>query len=633
MAADLRKRERLARTVVRSTYASDMRLFHWAALAFLIGGARLWTISVYGSPLPILDQWDVEGGTVLRDWFNGRLTLASFFEPHNEHRPVCTKILSLLLVLLNGQWDSQFEMVVNSLFFTGVALALAAAVLRLLGREFSLAALVAVGLWVGLPYGQENTLWGSQSQFYFLIGFSLLTIWGLGLAPAGSLQWFAGLAGAVLALLSMASGFLASAAVTIPLLLQLRQRPIRWQSHAITTTIIVLVIIAGLQVRLYMPAHDPLHATTVFAWLKAFARCLAWPFDWFPVLCALIYLPVALLAFVYVKQRRDMALARPDQAVQFLLALAGWVLLQAAVIAYGRGGSGETQIVSRYTDVLALGVVVNALALCTFVARRGLLLKGLAAFWCAAIISGAGWQSHRELAVQRGRASFLTQAEQNLRRYVTTADRVTYIDSPHRAIPYPNRERLRELLDDPAIRSLLPAEIRAPLPVEKARDQGQAFIRSGIAPHVANPASERVWGSYSTAGPAAKGRMESAALEPALSYLRFEVAGQTKNTLSVGIRGEGDSRIKRLKVRPRDSSGWGTGEIAVPNGPVRILGEDESPGSWIGFREPREIGRWSVATEALLRRGRAIFITGVALSAICAAVSAFRLWQRRRATV
>src|SRR5271166_3272771 len=86
----------------------------WTLSLFLTGlGARLWLVGRCGSPLPFWDEWEV-ARVVYLPFFAGKLSLAALFSAHNEHRIFFTRVYSLVLLLLNGQWDSQVEMVGNA---------------------------------------------------------------------------------------------------------------------------------------------------------------------------------------------------------------------------------------------------------------------------------------------------------------------------------------------------------------------------------------------------------------------------------------------------------------------------------------------------------------------------------------
>ena len=70
--------------------AAAVRLALIASLFALVLGARWALIDRYGMDLPYWDQWDGEGLHLLAPHYEGRLTPAVLFQPHNEHRIVLT---------------------------------------------------------------------------------------------------------------------------------------------------------------------------------------------------------------------------------------------------------------------------------------------------------------------------------------------------------------------------------------------------------------------------------------------------------------------------------------------------------------------------------------------------------------
>ena len=93
-------------------------ILKYLAVFSVVWGARLWLIQFYSSPVPFWDQWD-EAINFLKPWLEGTLSWQTWFEPHNEHRIVFTRILDVGLLSLNRQWDPQLQMVVNA-FIVGI---------------------------------------------------------------------------------------------------------------------------------------------------------------------------------------------------------------------------------------------------------------------------------------------------------------------------------------------------------------------------------------------------------------------------------------------------------------------------------------------------------------------------------
>src|SRR5437868_5233180 len=71
----------------------------WVLSLFLVTFAgKLWLIHRSGTPLPFWDQWDGEGSDVYIPYFQHHLSWANFFQPHNEHRIVFTRLCDLILL-------------------------------------------------------------------------------------------------------------------------------------------------------------------------------------------------------------------------------------------------------------------------------------------------------------------------------------------------------------------------------------------------------------------------------------------------------------------------------------------------------------------------------------------------------
>src|SRR5882762_4855948 len=135
----------------------------WIVLVSIVLVSRLWLVASYSTPVPILDQWDSEGAQLFKPWLQGHLTLTDLFRPNNEHRMVLSRILSIILLWLNGQWDGRLEMVLSSVICCASAVLLAAILIRFTGARQKELIITMAAAWFALPYGHENTLWGLQS--------------------------------------------------------------------------------------------------------------------------------------------------------------------------------------------------------------------------------------------------------------------------------------------------------------------------------------------------------------------------------------------------------------------------------------------------------------------------------------
>lgn len=611
------------------------RAIRWVqgiALLGLIIGARLWLISGYGSPLPIYDQWDAEAAHLFKPWLEGHLAWTDLFSPHNEHRILFARLLSLGLLHLNGQWDAQLEMTANALLCGIIGLAVFAAAWPFFPRHRMPYVAAAIILWLALPYAQENTLWGFQSSFYFLLILSLSAIWGLGFHRAFTLPWWIGGISALLACFSMASGFLAAIVVlALTGMRYFRQRA--WTAdQTVTALVAALILAAAFFLHREFPLHAALKAVSPLAWANVFGRALAWPFCDYAAAALLMFAPLGWLGLFYVKPREADGLEneRRQRQMELLLAVGIWVILQAAAIAYGRGGDGTEEIASRYMDILALGALANtgavALLLGALPPRKSLMLPGY--LWLVAVAASAGLVSYKQVSNQAGRPAHLRLEVQNVRGFVATGDRKYLEGDPPPPIPYPDPSRLAKLLDDPSIREILPAAVRPALHVEAEVNPEGAFILGGLLPAIVNEPNERSWGSHSARGIEARGTMESNILAPRFPYLQVELAGYLREGMTLDFRSAtGDNQI-RFSPATRINTSWRSGFIAVPASEVKIVARDENSSEWFAFREPREVGRLSYYAERLVAKG--VFLCGLGLICLVAAFALTRDFTSKR---
>jgi hypothetical protein len=590
------------------------------AAALTIVGARLWLISRYATSLPINDQWDGEGFTLLKPWFEGRLGLADLLSPHNEHRIFFSRLLTLGLTYSNGQWDCLLEIVFDAILCGVIAVLFLAVLLDSFNGRFRVTIALTITLWLTLPYAHENTFWGFQSSFYFLLLFSVVGIWGLLSHRTFSLAWFAGALGAVCACLSMGSGFFAPFVVAVILFLQLVLKERSLRDVATTLLLAGLILATGLHFQVTVPEHAILRAHSFSAWLTFFGRCLAWPFSPYPLLAVLVYGPFVSL-FVLEVVVRSGKTKPPDRVVWLLIAIGLWVILQSAVLAYSRGAAGTGPIASRYLDILGLGLVINVLSLCFLWDRRRTAPKfwisqisgGL---WLVAVLILAAVTSFHEIQGQYGRQGYLHAAEMAVRGYLATKDRHYLQGEPH-PVPYADTNALVAFLDDKTIQSLLPSSVRAPLHVEKAATSEEGFMRPGCPPFIEAPSFETSWGSYSAEGAAGRGAIESWIIWPRLPYLEFEIAGKLGSDMSLAVEAAGRAsqvwRTQHYYTSGSPRPQWRVGYAAMPGTQVRIVGRDNSTEKWFAFREPRELGRLSFYAERLSGRGEVIFVASIML--------------------
>jgi hypothetical protein len=585
------------------------------ALFLVVVGARFWMISTYTSSLPIRDQWDYEGVAVFKPWVDGTFHISDLFKPHNEHRLVLARSLGLGLLWMNGQWDSRLETVVTTLICGLFAVAVAAALVKLFEPKSPIIILLGVAAWLTLPYGQENTLLALGTSYYFLVFFSLIALWGIGFHRAGSPRWWAGAFSLALACLDMASGAFAAMALVGLLGLRLFKRRMTWREGVLPALLLLGVIGAAIYFRTAVPGHEPMKATSLGNWFHVFARSLAWPFCDVPALSVVMYLPTALVAAWALRAPPNSTPTPSWQQAEVFLVVGAWVILQAAAIAYTRGGSPIALPVSRYMEILAFGALANLLATIFFLRQlssgpnRKRAIGILTVAWALLLVCGAVALSRREMPPRFGPEPALLAFDESVRGYVATGDR-KYLEGD---IPYPRAGALQLLLDDPAIRNILPANVRPPVKVDVVETAESTFVRGGYPENVSNPPFESAWGSYSSSGQKGDGTLRSEIIQTPFPYLQFEIAGALRNGMSLGLRDERTSQENYFSPLDNAGKGWQSGRVTTPANSIRIIARDNNPQAWFAFRQPRELGRLSVYADTLAKWGPFLLLLGSVL--------------------
>ena len=184
------------------------------ALFALTLGAKLYTIRELPAPVPTVDQWFAEPGTLYIPFAEGHLTWRAMFALHNEHRIFFTRLIDLFLLMVNGQWDPLLQTLVNAVFHSATGVLLAATLWLAVGRRRIDVVVVGCGLVLLPPFAWENTILGFQSQFYFLLLFSILALWLIWRSPPRTRSWAIGWVCALCSLFTAAGGLVTVAVAT-----------------------------------------------------------------------------------------------------------------------------------------------------------------------------------------------------------------------------------------------------------------------------------------------------------------------------------------------------------------------------------------------------------------------------------
>ena len=428
----------------------------WAGgAAAIVFAARCREIQLYAGETPYLDQWKVEGQQILLPWLQGTLSWKAFFTPHHEHIPAWTRLLVWLQAAWLDRWDPRLQCTINAALFgafVGVWVGWLRRTLPLLAAM--ILSLLTVALAV-LPHGWENSTWGFQSHVPLALLFVFLHVCGSFEQTAGTAGWWLVQTAGLAALFTFGSMWAAPAAVVLTAWWTAAPGRWRWLSPAVLAIAGLALLFAARSVQPHTGAFT-LGANSPPQFLAAFLVQLGWPAQW-PGAAALLYFPTFLLALQL--RRND----RAENADRIALALALWAAAQAAAFAYGRGS--YLGFVSRYGDLLALGVLANGFALWRLLQGYRSwrpFLAVLALGWLAAVGHGLQWistRAHTEYFHERSPVWALLRRDA-VRQYLATMDATQMSTETVRGILYPDPAVVTTVLDQPGLRRLLPVSLR-----------------------------------------------------------------------------------------------------------------------------------------------------------------------------
>lgn len=519
----------------------------YMAFALCILGSKLLLIALYGVETPFWDQWDCDVFQVLIPWQHHTLRVSDLLAPHNEHRILPTRLLMLVLFMANhGIWNPLLQMVAGSLFHVAALTVLVIGICRTFKGWAVPVFLLASCIYFSIPFGWENTLWGFQSQFYFLLLFSFGAFFLNSFGSSGAWRWYGGVVLALAAAVSFASGLIAL--LVLAMMFALRWRRERelsryllaallavagaitvwslmptaspnlgahdmetyrrsllrlwcWPSSVLANTatlaiaawylacnvlistfqqrakLVVVAVAVGLILYLSQPYLLPAGSNILmlFAFLTPLywlARdtgaqgrllplfCLLWllvTVNWeqaFVSVAAIAYLPMVLFLVTSIVEPFDAADER-----WFLLAIAFWLCGQFGALALARSARVDE---SRYMDIIDIGVVLNAALLVQWTSNqwsklpwRSRLLPGV---WVLVTLMGlcVGLSSAIQAGYDIKAYSWATHlGQQHVADYLRTGN-PAHLTLP---LPYPEVVRLKQVLDTPEIRTVLPPSL------------------------------------------------------------------------------------------------------------------------------------------------------------------------------
>jgi len=445
--------------------------------------AQLWLVAKAGTDIPFDDQWSAEGRMIYSHWCSGNLQIGDLFRAHNEHRILWTHLWNLFLFVVNGQWDPS----VQQLFNIPLRATCAVLIFCFLGfgllrsEKFALALAVALGF---LPFlSWHNVLWGFQSQVWFSIIFSLISLWVASRATSSRELAIAGLAG-IAAELAMGSGFLIPVGI---LALSVARFVIRSPKESPALSIkglatlggVLLLLAAALHVN--VAQHDQLRPDSMLAFFIAFAKALAWPEFDVPLAALIVGAPFAWLLINLWREKKPL-----NATESGLIATGFWLIGIAAASAWSRGGSPEFDqaLPSRYTDFIVMWPLVNLACMFRCIQsfelnrrRRG---QALAVLWSLVIVfCWVGDNAYIIRGIIIPRVHDREAPVRIAREFQLTREPAVFAAKPRLYVPSSSPASILSVLDDPSLKNRLPPSFQ---PAAKLGFASQivVFVRSKL---------------------------------------------------------------------------------------------------------------------------------------------------------
>ncbi len=594
--------------------------FLWSLSLFLLGmGMKLMMMQRCINPVPYFDQWEGEAAAIYVPYLEHTLSIADLFYPQNEHRIFLTHVYDLALLLLNGQWDSQLQMVLNAVIHSATVAGFGWLLAGLMGRRAYPFIWIPLAVAVLSPFGWENALWGFQSQFYFLLLFSLLTIWLLGSEPLTP-RWRLGVLAAVFSLLSMASGLLAAAAVAAVTILDVFKKREDWRRFLPTLGACTVMVVAGLLLKGKVIGEETWHAQSVRAFFLSLGNNLCWPTGLVPWLAPFNLLPLAVLAWIYLRSTKSNLAAE-----RIILTIGLWTVLQSIATAYARGFEGRPPN-WRYMDTLCFLFMANFLSIALLIGKHRKELRFAPAWYFAFALwlvpcAGSLWTLNKrawEVAIPSWAHHQQIRME-TTRAFVATDDEKVFANHAASDLAWFYLPELSFLLRSKDVRPILPACVREPLKMLTKGVTPEVFTTNGCPQARSEALGEDFLGSWTDEGAGNRGSFESAPMRSSLPYLEISIAGDLRSDPGLALELVDLTSGKISQIRPPSTTGekWHNVYIKAPTTGFKIVARDESAAGWFAFKAPREMGRLSYWAMRVIGLSECLIWAGV-LSLIAA---------------
>jgi hypothetical protein len=607
------------------TPAKTAQLFAFSAFILVLFGCKLLLINYFGNATPFWDQWDAEAVRLYKPFIEGTLSLGDLVSAHNEHRILTTRLLALLLLYINGIWNPLLQMVVNAFIHVLTLTLLAIMIVKVVGGKMIPIILSFTLILFAFPYAWENTLSGFQSQFYFVILFSIVAIWLIVLRKPFSLGWWTGVCFAILGYFSLASGVFIFATSASVLILQSLFSTDGNKKQVIAAALLITFFLAGFH---YTPidTHQVLKAKSFVEFIDSLKTVMAWPLSMRFLSPVIKNLPAIIFLFIFFKR----PLINNDRG-WFVIALIIWMLAQGMSISYGRSVGN---LLSRYLDLYAIGVFINFACLLSILKRKkNLIIFQILLFsWTICIFLGIADYTFKYSFPEIAQKSTTSKLQEiNTRNYIATKniDFLLPVGKPDPTlmrggerldIPFPSAKKLALILDSTSIREILPSNIRLPFENLSFNENPLDLLNANRIPPELIDSGKKVKGNYSFKSLKNQGECCLNYDSSINSRIAIPISGYPK-TGGIDLWIDQGGKHLPVSVLGKSEPSFTMGYTKIEKGKFSIRCRDITESSLLAVGDPVVAGSIDKAIKWTLLQYPLLILLGIMCGFICLTIS------------
>ena len=428
-------------------------------MIFLGIGYKFQLIQKFGSDVPFMDPWGAEAEVTLLPFLEKKLDyLTAFWTPHCEHHVGLTRMWSLTLTLLNGQWDNKVICTINAIM-ASASISMFLIIYRTYLKGLSLLVIsLSLCLLMTNPLSWENTLGCFQIQFTLAFMGTVFYLF-FGTRTNSYRDHVICIFISIFLVNTMASSIFAPASIIIiHLILMFKNRDIKRRINIIIFhTPVLIFFILSLN---HVPGHEKLKAKDISSVIEAFINISSTPI--FPSLKSniinyiffiLINFPFSFLLIQFLRNK-----IKTSKLAIFTIAFSIYVYISILATSYSRNLYFDS---SRYFDTFYLIILLNALSLAVII-NSNYKIRGLNIFsicWTSIIII-----SHIYILINFNISSLIPKWESHKKNLYLLANGIItkseFDDIPISNLPYINHETLKNVVTNTKFNNFLPPSIR-----------------------------------------------------------------------------------------------------------------------------------------------------------------------------